>query len=649
MESRRQRRHTTAGSETANTVFTIRAFAFFCLFDGPKIPSIRRLTRKPRMLCFEPLINYNTSLFRPMIRSSINGQYRRLMNLDCTSKIDPKSNDVISLIKKTFPRSIHERIVVHYFSTDTLKVGKLIFFDENYNKELVNFQNVIGVGTKAPVVLIVEANSSGSLIPELNKLKTQEGGLIAFLSCDDNESMPTSPSIPFDILTSSILFPADSAVWFHSFRSLAGSNIQDEDIERIKTNSSFADFLNSVIDSVIFSKFDQATASKYLLEDNALATITRGFILAQRILSFYNIHPQAVPNLPNCSDSEKWSLLDLALDVFFSQGIDDHPSLPEVFQQLCISFHNFPSFDALPIFMYFFMLEKHTYTSEVEHILLEYIDEHVLKIPSPLAIMIIRTIISYYACPSAPGFCALAKLAYFNKLTNDDIKHLIFKTEVLFADGAAAGLLACSACILNMNELQGAQLFDVLKKLMAKCVRMTKTEEFFSAISYGFILSKISRRVTEFTNDFLPLLENKNESTRSATAFALGCSKDVAAIPSLTKALYNESYPDVAREIICALQKITASNLTGISPEDQKEIKESIIQSRKTLKEINNLFENVNLGDEIVFSQNDAQEKASFTPRGPSRKIIISKMPEFFKTFITENGLWEKFTKYKEC
>ncbi|OHT17121.1 hypothetical protein TRFO_12644 [Tritrichomonas foetus] len=469
----RKRRHTTAGaSENIEPISSKHACVFLCLFDGFRIPSIRRLTRKPRTICFEPLFNYNPSLFSPATKVTINGRYQSMFNISCESIIDPSINEVVGAVSKSLSRPANERLIFHYFGQGSIppsKSGFIFFFDQEHSTyKGMSLQHAIGGASKAPFVLIIDVNSAGALLPEISRISEQKGGnLIAFLSCDDGETLPSAPSLPFDILSSSILFPVETAVWFHSSRCLSNDSFYFEKvaaassftssennsktgiIQELLKDNSFTSFLEAVIDSIAFSKLDQTTSEKYLFEDKALAAITRGFILAQRILRFYNVHAKSFPFLADFSDSELWGFLDLALDSVFSQGSSVLPAFPDVFEQLMVSFTNFPLPSVLPIVCHFLNISY--YSHRIEAMLLHYIDNFAVQpithssahhhgnhnssrhcmnslrgnsgtnyecvLPIPLSGLVVRSLLNRF---SVESFLATAKLAFFNGLNQND-------------------------------------------------------------------------------------------------------------------------------------------------------------------------------------------------------------------------------------
>lgn len=614
----KRRRHTFDNKEgQSNPIVSKQAFVFLCLFDGFRIPSIRRMTRKPRTICFEPLINYDPYLSSPATKSAIDGRYESLLNVKCSSFIDPSTNQVSSLINRTLSRPLNERLIIHYFGQGSIKpskTGQLFFFDSNHHSYRgLNISKVIGSVSAAssskilaPVALILDVNGAGALIPELNHLvESGSADLIAFLSCDDQETLPSAPSLPNDVLSSSILFPSKMAVWFHAWRSsfnakevsliFTQSPIGDfEKYTEVSTNESFLSFLNSVIDSIAFSKLDQISYEKYIFEDPSLATITRGFILAQRILRYHNIHAKSVPALPDFSDSELWAYLDLVLDLTFSEDNYSFSISQAAFDQLTLTFDNFPNFQVIPIFCHFLTVPK--YCDKTQKILFDSVDKQVRLIPLSFNTIAIRVLLTQANTsilnPSIITFLIISKLVFFNELSITDMR--LFMQIVLSSNYSTrsqpvigAAILSATCALNNLsaltatqresllylctkNSVEGAPFSPLLYSMImhakfdlisSSSVNFDQTEkadepnfEVEKFVKQSFLCSdqlsfdKSSSPIwpnsneaeiekinndTNFAATFIPLLTNPRYDIRAAAVHALGFTKELAAIDPL--------------------------------------------------------------------------------------------------------------------
>lgn len=90
------------------------ALCFLCLFDGLRTPSIRRLVRKPRTICDQPLLTFDPSYFAPKSRQAIRKQYSKLY-CPCEIVVDPSVDTVSMLLKKHASSIPPQNVIIHYY------------------------------------------------------------------------------------------------------------------------------------------------------------------------------------------------------------------------------------------------------------------------------------------------------------------------------------------------------------------------------------------------------------------------------------------------------------------------------------------------------------------------------------------------------
>lgn len=543
VDMERRRRHTCVGNITFDPPQSHAAYVFLCLFDGFRIPSIRRLTRRPQTICFNPLINYDPSLFAPATTNAINARYQELLHCSCQSLIDPTTREVTAQIAKTAGRSPNDRVIIHYFGQGSLPPklnGSLYFFDANRSSYRgLSMSTVIGANT-APVCLIVDVSSAGNLIPAIQQIINEEDrDIIAFMACASDEKLPSAPSLPLDILSCSILFGIDSALWLHLNRDVFSDNFESfSDFDPTYLSK----FLDAVLESIAVSKFPVFLYQKLMCEDQALATITRGFILASRILSFHGVHTCSIPELPRTDDSDIWGYWDLALDSVLARGVEVLPHLRDVFQQLATSFQNFPSPSLIPIFCHF--LEFTCYYEKIGSLLYDYVDGNAEKISHELNLMLIR---KFLGLPrrSILYYLIISKLTMEFFPDQNILQELSKVVLHLEARERMAGFMTMCCCLCTAVIPNQSQFLKL-------CVDFADAAAPYSAIMFGLI---VQRSTAFMANDaycaaFLPLLSSPREEIRASGVFALGFTRDLKAIPPLISALSDSSELVVSEAII---------------------------------------------------------------------------------------------------
>ncbi|KAH0794773.1 WD repeat containing protein mip1 [Histomonas meleagridis] len=515
-----------------------------CLFDGFRLPSIRRLTRKPQTICFSPLINYNPALFAPETILSIGEHYKKILFCDCIDKIDPTTHEVTSLIATASQRGLNERIVIHYFGQGSKPPvnGQLYFFNSCHNTYRgLSLDTVIGK-SRSPVALIIDSNNAGSLIPSLNRL-INDIDIVAFMACREGEVLPSAPSLPLDILSSSILFPSESAIWFHSIKSLLPSSSQRGITKN--TEPFVTKFLNSIIDSIAMSSFSPIIYESLMTGDQTLRHITIGFILATRILNFFNVHTCSFPETPNTANSELWGYWDLILDTLFvQQGEFRISNLSSIFDQLLHSMLNFPMIHHLPLL--FYLITTTSYVSLSSKIIYIIVERKLKQIPSFIQTEIVNRLISIRK-PSKIHFLTLAKLFLDSTTEVTDLDKIITEIPKLKTSVLTSAMLTLCCSITTRTLPNQTSLLGLCQEYCKKCAP-------YSLILFGLIVQKSDAFITDkkYAESFIPLLNSNRIDIRISAVFALGYTRDITAIPYLIREL-NDSVEIVRCEALCSL------------------------------------------------------------------------------------------------
>ena len=632
----RRRRHTCVGNISVEPPQSRFAYVFLCLFDGFRIPSIRRLTRKPQTICFKPLINYDPSLFAPATTNAINARYQELLHCSCESLVDPTTREVTQKIAQTSGRGPSERVIIHYFGQGSMPpklTGAMYFFGANRaNYMPLSLSSVVGANS-APVCLIVDVSSAGNLVQALQQMITEEDrDVVAFMACSAGEKLPSAPSLPLDILSCSILFTTESALWLHLNRALFSDNFCSfDDIDRTHLGK----FLDAILEAIAVSKFPPALYTKLLCEDPALATITRGFILASRILSFHNVHTCSVPELPRTDDSDIWGYWDLALDCVLAQGGGVLPHMADVFQQLAISFENFPTPNTIPIFCYF--LDFPRYFERIINLLYQFVDSSADKIQCDLNHMLVLRLVRL-ARRSNLCYFILSKLMmeYFpDQNMVQEISKMVLELD---ERERKAGYLTMCCCLLTA-------LIPNQTQFLSLCVEHAERAAPYSALMFGLIVQKSTAFMANeaYCTAFLPLLSSPHEDIRAAGAFALGFTRDLKAIPPLITALGDSSelvVPEALIGLSMALRFDTDKNRLEGDIVDRLEQQLKCV-SQSPVEVIRKTYE----ATKVSFEQFLNKIRGIASPGGSAsfRAVPASRLPTLLRQSVRAQNLKERY------
>ncbi|OHT04388.1 hypothetical protein TRFO_28089 [Tritrichomonas foetus] len=613
--------------ESVNVKTTTQcSIIFLCLFDGLRIPTIRRLSRKPQTICFEPLNNFDPSLYSPTTTNIFTSRYQNQLHIPSTSVIiDPTIPEVQSVIRTVANRTSRERAILHYYgmgSHEPSSDGKMYFFDKTRTSYRSLTVTRLLESSESPITMIIDCGSAGALRAPLEKLSANRD-IVAFFSCADGENLPSATNMPLDILSSSILDPLESAIWFHSLSAVKphsvdfAPNVQKE----------MGDYLSAVLDSIALSVLPPNVYMQLFDCDESLSEISKGFILATRLLAYSNVHTVSIPRFPPTEESPQWGLWDTYLDAVTS-GVEN--PICKIFDEVKITFKNFNHHSLVPILIFFLM--KADYQEETTELLLNYI-ENVEIVPAPCQNGIAQAITKIKK-PTKKHFLILAKLYLAGLPPKPDINKLL---GVQSSDVLSVGMLALCCCIEKAQLTNQVQLLQACAKHANDCAP-------FSALLFGLIVSKMTlfSVVPIYCDSFIPLLHHEREDIRAAAAFALGFTRDHRGILPLCHAAMDHS-DIVASEALISLSMLMRFDPAkiGLSEETKKAVVDAFSSTISSTREIVlNMARNVQ-----PFIQNFVSFCGLDLPQSGHSNVKImpsSKIPALLYKAVPRKGFIER-------
>lgn len=152
--------------------------------------------------------------------------------------------------------------------------------------------------------------------------------LIAFAACESQETLPLPAAMPADILTSCLTTPLDMAIRWHCF--IGGSLLPSIDVRtalcipgRMNDRRTPLGELNwiftAITDTIAWLVLPRDTFRRLYRQDLLIASLSRNYLLAQRILKSLYCHSSSVPAIPATHQHPFWTLWDHVLDSFVNQ------------------------------------------------------------------------------------------------------------------------------------------------------------------------------------------------------------------------------------------------------------------------------------------------------------------------------------------
>ncbi|EAY21112.1 hypothetical protein TVAG_282820 [Trichomonas vaginalis G3] len=178
--------------------------------------------------------------------------------------------------------------------------------------------------TAAFGIHIIDCDFAGSIYQKyIHNLTNQtvKTNFYAFFSSSPTERNPRSPGLPADLFSSCLNSPGKMALLWHSshyfcFKSGPLQPIHIDDLSQASPEliQTIDQILRGYIESMACKVLKRSQFIKYFMTDAFVSRCICGFIMAQKILDFFNIHPMSYPPLPDLRDNPQWQSFSLQLD-----------------------------------------------------------------------------------------------------------------------------------------------------------------------------------------------------------------------------------------------------------------------------------------------------------------------------------------------
>ncbi|GAA6035794.1 hypothetical protein JCM8097_005706 [Rhodosporidiobolus ruineniae] len=146
-------------------------------------------------------------------------------------------------------------------------------------------------------------------------------------ACLAHETLPMNPDLPADLFTCCLTSPIEIALRFFLLRNPLKTNLDLDMLLKIpgKLNDRRTPLgelmwiFTAVTDTIAWNTLPRDLFQKLFRHDLVVAALFRGFLLAERIMRFYECTPISVPALPQTHNHPLWDSWDLAVDMCLAQ------------------------------------------------------------------------------------------------------------------------------------------------------------------------------------------------------------------------------------------------------------------------------------------------------------------------------------------
>ncbi|KAJ2553687.1 Target of rapamycin complex 1 subunit kog1 [Coemansia sp. RSA 1933] len=150
---------------------------------------------------------------------------------------------------------------------------------------------------------------------------------IHFAATRVGELLPTNPELPADLFTSCLTTPVKVALRFWVTRNPHTTKVTLDMCEKLPGSvqdrrTPFGELnwiFTAITDTIAWNTLPREQFRKLFRQDVVVASLYRNFMLADRIMRFYGVHPQCTPAIPPTHKHPLWASLDLEIDMCLQQ------------------------------------------------------------------------------------------------------------------------------------------------------------------------------------------------------------------------------------------------------------------------------------------------------------------------------------------
>lgn len=332
---------------------TVQALIVLCLNIGIDPPDVLKIAQPARIECWiDPMTCTSPSGGNIAVSQISKAIERQYLQLSIRTKYrvlpDPGMEDIKKAALHARRQAKDERILFHYNGHGVPKPtssGEIWVFNRDFTQyipvPLYELQNWIA----SPSLFLWEINSAALVVQNFNEMVRRHeaeneqirrrdpdallrnfSDCIHLMACRADESLPQTPLAPADLFTSCLTSPIEMAVRFFVWRQPLCRLKPDEAVkipgkaqERRTPMGELNWIFTAITDTIAWNILPRPLFKKLFRQDLMVAALFRNFLLAQRVMQKFGIHPQSQPAIPDTAGHHLWASWDFAVELVLQQ------------------------------------------------------------------------------------------------------------------------------------------------------------------------------------------------------------------------------------------------------------------------------------------------------------------------------------------
>lgn len=353
---------------------TVSVALVLCLNVGVDPPDIIKTQPCARLECWIDPLALVPQKALDSVAAALQKQYEKWQpRARYKHSLDPTVDEVKRLCTSLRRNAKDERVLFHYNGHGVPKPtanGEIWVFNKTYTQyiplSIYDLQQWMG----SPSIYVYDCSCAGLIVESfknfanqherefellVNNSKTPYDGppmpsyssCIQLAACGATQILPMNPDLPADLFTSCLTTPVIIALkWFvlqNSKKLLPGITMDliDQIPGQVSDRRTMLGELNwiftAITDTIAWNVLPKETFQRLFRQDLLVASLFRNFLLAERIMRFYNCTPVSSPSLPSTYHHHMWQAWDLAVDTCLAQ-------LPAILKDPSITYSYSPFF-----------------------------------------------------------------------------------------------------------------------------------------------------------------------------------------------------------------------------------------------------------------------------------------------------------------